>query len=277
MAAPTSGDRVRDALHRMVKYVRSKNQAENLEFEIRLGQFTAANDFEPGFRHEHMEVVSRLRSRIQKNTQAMPSIWTEVEPMYTMIRCEYDGNIRKTCRIRNKVAESAEYILKRRAGKVDILTDRPYHIRATVSRETKLNITPTHHMYKTVTQNPPKSVRYVTRASFLETIPSIPGFFLGTEDNKPIAFQWDISKVSESGANKQQATNDPCSYHCEFELRNKLITIEDPEKENQLNLLLVDLIISRIRALVGSHLLDKATSSLTPLPPAQLSLLVKDV
>lgn len=293
-------DRVREALCRMVQYVRQHN-AENLEFEVRLGQFTVDNEFEPGYRHEHLQVVSRLRSRLENNTKhpSMASHWKIVEPMYLMIRCEYDGGVRKTCRNRDKgQPETEEYMLKRRMGKVDILTDRPYHFRASVSRETKLNITPAHHMYKTVTQNPPKSLRYVMRASFLETVPALPGVFLGTEGNLPFAFQWDISKVSESGVTKRQATEGHCSYHCEFELRNKLLSIDDKDTESQLNNLLVDLIVARIRALAGSYIIEKSALTLPPtgtsastektipssspplaipLPPAQLSLLVKDV
>ena len=288
-------DRVREALCRMVQYLR-RNHAENLEFEIRLGQFTVDNEFEPGYRHEHLQVVSRLRTRLENNTKhpSLSSCWKMTEPMYLMIRCEYDGGVRKTCRNRDKdQPETEEYMLKRRMGKVDILTDRPYHFRASVSRETKLNITPAHHMYKTVTQNPPKSLRYVMRASFLETVPALPGVFLGTDGNLPFAFQWDISKVSESGVTKRQATEGHCSYHCEFELRNKLLPIDDKETESQLNNLLVELVVARIRALAGSHIIEKSALTLptaetsaaapekaipsTPLPPAQLSLLIKDV
>lgn len=305
-AAPAtfeSNDRVREALCRMVQYLR-KNHAENLEFEIRLGQFTTDNEFEPGYRHEHLSVVSRLRHRIEANTRdpRLSSQWKSAEPMYLMMRCEYDGGVRKTCRNREKdQPDTEEYILKRRMGKVDILSDRPYHFRASVSRETKLNITPAHHLYKTVTQNPPKSVRYVLRASFLETVPAIEGTTLGTEHNQPFVFQWDISKVSDSGVTKKQATEGQCVYHCEFELRNKLVPVDDKEKEHQLNNLVVDLVVARMRALSGSHIIEKSVLSLPPqqtlpatekaisssassdavtylpLPPAQLSLLVKDV
>jgi hypothetical protein len=265
-----------------------KNHTQNLEFEIRVGQFTSENEFEPGFRHEHIAMVSRLRSRIEKNTESLPT-WSILEPMYMMMRCEFDGGIRKTCRQKPQEGiATEEYMMKQRIGKVDIMTDRPYHFRASVSRETKLNMTSSHHMYKTVTQSPPKSIRYVLRASFIEAIPTIPGVFMGTRNNEPYSFQWDISKVSESGTTKKNAAEGQCSYHCEFELRNTLVPVEDKDVETQLNNTLVDLLIARIRAVSGSYIIEKSALQLppeqantvslsVPLPPARLSLLVRDV
>lgn len=289
VATPSSValDRVREALCRMVQYVR-KNHADNLEFEVRIGQFTVDNEFEPGYRYDHLPVVARLRARMENNTKdaRLSSQWKVAEPMYKMIRCEYEGGVRRTCRQREPdKPESEEYLMKRRMGKVDILTDRPYHFRASVSRETRLHITPSHHMYQTVTQNPPKSVRFVQRASFLETVPALPGVVLGTENNQPFVFQWDLSKVSEPGPNKKAAAEGQCTYHCEFELRNKLIPVENKDHEAQLNNLLVDLVVARIRALSGSHIIEKgalnlpatAEKTIVPLPPAQLALIVKDV
>ncbi|NBQ59405.1 MAG: hypothetical protein EBU32_13735, partial [Opitutaceae bacterium] len=129
-----------------------------------------------------------------------------------------------------------------------------------------------------------------------ETVPVGPwaGAVLGTEGNQPFAFQWDISKVSESGQTKKQATNEPCSYHCEFELRNKLVPVEDKQLEQQLNHLLVDLVLARIRTMAGSYIIEKtpgraAASTpeekgatlpppvLVPLPPARLSPLAKNL
>lgn len=257
----SGSDRVREALYRMVECVR-KRYTENVEFEMRLGMFTSENDFEPGFRYEHREVLARLRQRLENNTKdpRTSSHWKLVEPMYMMMRCEYENGVRKTCRSRgDKTAsqDTEEYMIKRRIGKADILSDRPYHFRASVSRETKLHITPAHHLYKAVTQNPPKSVRYIQRVSFLETVPAVPGVLLGTEHNAPFTFQWDISKVSESGNTKKQATEGQCTYHCEFELGNKLVAVEDKEQERQLNQLLVELVLARMRALAGSYTIEK--------------------
>jgi hypothetical protein len=260
-------DRVRESVVRMIQYMRN-NHGENLELEVRVGQFTTDNNFQPGYTHEHLKVINRLLQRMQKNTEhhEMKQTWS-MEDKYMVMRCEYDKGVRKTCR--PKFPE--EYMVKKRVGKIDMITDRQYHLRFSLSRETNIQLTRNHHLYETVKRNPPKSVRYLLRASFTENVPAASG---NPEDD--FCFQWDISKVSDPASNKKKSTEAPCTYHCEIEVKTKLLPLDDKEKEHQQDCLLADLLIARARAFLGTTYLQ-TNQEPRSLPPAKLVILTKDV
>lgn len=262
-------DKVKDSVVRMIKYMRS-NSNDNLELEVRVGQFTTENDFQSGYSFDHLKLINRMLQRLQKNTEhpELKSRWT-MEPKYMMMRCEYDGGLRKTCR----PSFPEEYMIKKRVGKIDVLTDRQYHLRFSLSRESKVELTKNHQFYEMVKQKPPLSVRYVYRANFTETVPALSG---KSEDD--YVFNWEIAKVSDSASNKKKSTEQPASYHCELELKTKLLPIEDKDEENQKNSLLADLIISRGRSLLGTTYIESSQPpSFRILPTAKLTLLTKDV
>lgn len=116
--------------------------------------------------------------------------------------------------------------------------------------------------YKEVTQDAPLSMRYIRRASFIETLAGPAGTFV---------FQWDISKVSDATATKKQAAENACTYHVEFELKSKITPIQDKALEAEHDRILVRLVIARIRKLCGSHYIEDGTHK--PLEPARLTLL----
>lgn len=261
---------VQDELIGLIQYVREHAQ-ENIEFEVRLGQFTTENEFESGFQLKDMQLFVSLKNRIENNVKKLKQWKIEATP-YVMMRCEYEGGVRKTCK-----DSQTTYMIKRRLKKLDIRTDRPLHFRVSVSRETKLNINPSHYMYETVTKKPPKSVRYIHRMSFREST------YVQTEKDE-ITFQWDLSKVSPAEPTKKKTTEKPCTYHVEFELVTQLKRLESPEKEAESNEILANLIMERIRALSGTHtkevkedIPDKKIISFIPLPPTGLYLVAKDV
>jgi hypothetical protein len=259
-------DKVKESVMRMLKYMRS-NSEENLELEVRVGQFTTENDFQSGYLHDHLKLINRMLQRLQHNTEhtELKKTWT-MEPKYMMMRCEYAQGLRKTCR----PSFPEEYMMKKRIGRIDVLTDRQYHLRFSLSKETKVDLTKNHPMYETVKQKPPNSVRYIYRANFTEKVPALSG---KAEDD--VEFNWEIAKVSESASNKKKSTESPATYHCEIELKTKLLPIADQEEENQRNSLLADLIISRARSLLGTTYIENQTFRI--LPPAKLTVLTKDV
>ena len=251
---------VRESLLKLVQYVR-KNYKEELELEVRVGQYTTDSlDFISGYAHEHLKVVNRLIQRIEKNTQVLHDTWTVADQKHMLIRCDYANNIRKTCRDQHE----EEYMEKKRIFKLDLLSNRQYHIRVAVSRETKLKEIPV-----SLTKEAPKSVRYLLRASFKERIPSFATQFPELE------FRYDLSKVSESAKNKQKAAERPCAYHVELELLTRLLPIENKELEAQQDLLITDMIIVRMQAILGGYKIDEAGNN-TPLPPASFKIFSKD-
>lgn len=261
-----SRDRVRDSVVRMIQYMRA-NHTQNMELEIRVGKFSTDNCFHPGFSADHRILINRMGNRMHKNTihPEMKHLWSST-PQSLVMRCEYEKGVRKTV----KPNHEEEIIVKQRIGKIDITTDREYHLRFSLSRETKINLTPKHHLFNTVNQGPPLSVRYLMRSTFTEKIPSV------TKDPEDdFCLQWDISKVSERAATKEKSTKSPCTFHCEIELKSQLKPLADKAKEEQQDQLLADLLLARARAVLGTSYIQG--DSLRPLPPAKLMILTKDV
>jgi hypothetical protein len=258
---------VKESLMRMLKYMRNNSQ-ENLELEVRVGQFSNESEFQSGYTREHLQIIPRLLARLQKNTEhpELKKFWTS-EPKYMLMRLQFDNDLRRTIR----PSFPADFVVKKRIGKLDILTDRQYHLRVSLSRENTIEITKAHPMYDTVTKHPPKSVRYIYRAVFTEKVPSVSG-----HDDENYTFNWEISKVSNSAGNKKKSTETECFYHCELELCTKLSPIANTEEETEKNSLLADLILARAKALLGTTYYDN-TNSLKKIPDSRLTLLTKDI
>lgn len=266
VVAKVRADPVHEAFVRMLKYARENHQ-ENLEFEVRVGQFNNESEFLSGYTHDHVKLINRLMQRLQKNTthDELKQTW-HMSEKFVVMRCEYDKGIRKTCRPNFP----EEYMMKKRVGKLDLMTNRQYHLRASLSKESPIDVQQPGYEY--LKKSAPNSMRYISRASFLETVP-----YVGSHSNElpSIVFQYDISKVSESASTKKKCTESPCTYHCEIELKTKLIPIQDKNIENQHNSLIADLILARACALLGTSYLD-SNQVLQPLPRAKLLLINKD-
>ncbi len=246
-------DRVRESVLKMVQYIRA-HPAESLELEVRVGKFTSEHDFVAGYPKELIPLVTKLLSRLSKSAQVDPTRWQSI-PKYQMIRAFHDKGLRQTCR----PGHEAEFTLKQQIGKLDLMTDRSYHLRVSLCKENTIEMTKNHPMYNTVTKNPPVSVRYVQRASFLETV------------NSEIIFQWDISKTSSEAPNKIKAAESPCSYHCEVELKTKLAPLEDKVAEKSQDELITDLLLTRAQSFLGTTFVSKG--QFLPLPPPKLVII----
>ena len=258
-------DPVKQNILTMLKFMRTHHK-ENLELEIRVGQFNSSNEFHPGYTQEHRQLSKKLAIRMEKNSQhpTLSQTW-EMVPKYIMMRCEYEQGVRKTC----IPGRNEEFMTKKRVGKLDLTTDRQYQIRLALSRETKVNLTKGHHMYERVKRGPPISVRYLQRGSFMEKLS-------GPHGNE-FCFQWDISKVSTEAPNKNRATKHPCSYHCEVELKSKLKPLADKVTEQEEDLWLADHILARARVLLGTHYKETPEAPASLLPAAKFFILTKDV
>lgn len=251
-------DQLKQALIRMIQHIRD-NPDKNIELEVRVGQFTSENNFKAGYSHEHLKLIYRMLQRLTKNTkhEELKKTWTK-EPEYMMMRCEYPDDLRKTCR----PPFPEEYMIKKKYEKIDVLTDRQYHLRFSLSDEQKNDITKNPTLYESIKQNPPTSVRYIYKHCFQEIVPACTdikdakdtGNTKDAKDTKEetIIFHWEISKVSDPAPNKKKSTETPCTYHCELELKTKLLPIQNETEAMLKNTLLADLILSRAKALLGT-------------------------
>lgn len=254
-------DNVFGSVVKMVEYVRERHK-EDIEMELRIGQFTNNGEFFPGYQHQNKAVISRLLKRLEKNSKDI-NTWENVK-QYVFIRAEYPNGIRQTCI--PKQENSKTFSIKKRLGKVDISTDRIYDLRFSLCRETPVQISKDHAIHEMVKKNKPESVRVMQRASFTEEIP------MGDYKFK---LQYDISKVSKQSQTKLSCTKYPCTYHCEIELLGKLLPLSDKDEENRQNEFIARSFISRGKALLGTFTLTP--SGLVELPQPKLYLLNNDI
>ncbi len=254
--------KVKDAIVRTIQFLRN-NKDDDIELEVRVGQYTSENEFISGYTAEHQKLVSRMIKRFQKSCEMNGERWrAESEKPISMMRSEYEKGIRMTS-IPNR---PTKYDMKQRIINLDIMTDRQFHLRTSLSKENKVD-TATENACKT---QEPKSIRLMQRMTFYETVP-------GYGDFPTVVFAFDITKVSGNGRTKIESTKGDASYHCELELKTKLLPLEDKAKEASQDSLIGDMIIARARALLGTSYMDGASGILRPLPPPELILINKDL
>lgn len=248
-----------DAKKEVVKLIEQlrAHPDDPLELEIRVGQFSSDQEFTAGYAQQQMDLIGRLMPRLQKTVDTHPTRW-KFEGRYTMVRGEYGNGIRQTCR----PGQEEVFQQKSLVSRVDLLTDRPYHLRVSLSRESSVP-SPVPR------SEPPQSVRLIDRATFLEHVPALSPSSLP----EPLIFQWDISKVSSSGKTKKDCTDKPCTYHCEVELRTKLRPLEDKKLEHIQDELIASLLLARGSALLGTFV--RSEGSFEPLPPPKLVVIRK--
>lgn len=256
-------DAVLESVIKMIQYAR-QNHTEQMEIEARVGKFTHEHEFVAGYPKEQIPLITKMLERMQKNATVMddpraPRNKWEMIPKYYMVRGSYDHGLRRTCRPNQT---EPEFVLKKQVGKLDLLTDRSYHLRISLCKESTVEMNKSHPMYETVTKKPPLSVRYVQRASFVERVPAFENF-------PEIVFQWDISKTSPEAPTKAKASESPCMYHCECELQTKLFPVENKLLERQQDEYIAQMLICRASALLGTSY-KSAQGQLVPLPPAKL-------
>ena len=252
-------DNVLSSVCKMVQYVREHHN-EDIELELRIGQFTVNGEFFPGYQYQNRSVISRLIQRMEKNCESMGE-W-ENNKQYMFIRAEYPNSVRQTC-----VPNSPKvFTLKKRLGKVDISTDRIYDVRFSLCKETPIRLASNHAIHEMVKRDKPLSVRMIQRASFIETIK------MGSSSFK---VQYDISKVSRQSNSKMTCTQHPCTYHCEIELIDSLTPMSDKLEEKRQNEFIAMSLISRGRALLGTHTITE--NGLMSLPQPKLFVLNNDI
>ena len=254
------------AFQEVLKLVKKhRSDSNHSELEIRIGSFSTEGNFTAGYNSNHIKVINRLNSRLKKTCAAFPTTWVLV-PQYSYIVGDHGENIRSTV-IPNK---EPEIIKKTRVNFVNLTSDRPMHLRVTLSNEIPIK---SNEVLKRIQKTPPISVRYVQRASFIHILK------MGC---KKVEFRVDISKVGFSGSNKLEATKahnekgDNCSYHCETELVTKLRPITDKKLEHREDEFIAEAILSFGKSLLGSFEIQSDGSSVQ-LPAANLYLLNSDI
>jgi hypothetical protein len=259
----------RDSLLSLIKHMRAV-PSEHLELEVRVGQVSANNTFVAGYANEHRNLITKLSDRLQHNVTHSPLSsplgytyeWT-AGPDLLILRCEYENGLRRSI-IPN---QPPEYQLKKRLGKVDLVTDRPYHLRWALSEEKPVVMDSTYKDYNMVKKNPPKTFRYYQRKSFFETVTVPADLGPGSEDLQ-FRFRYDLSRVSPLGKNKKECTEAPYRFHCEVELVSTLpVTASQPSPEQRewtdyYDGVLADLFLQRAKAVLGTHFTKPASGSL---------------
>ncbi len=233
-------DPVFNALYDLVSYVRNHN-SENLELEIRVGLFGQDNTFNPGY--SHVALMRRMMIRLENNCSKLKN-WTHLgEIQY--LNSEFPNNIRKRTAPQTKPI----IIEKKNIAKIDLSSTRIMGLRVSLSSEIPVID------LKRVTEcekNDPISLRIVRRASFIEKI---------SFDNFSVSFQYDISKVSSAARNKIECTKTPATYHCEIELKDKLLKIGNEEEEQRQNKLIAFTFLNNAKVFLGTHKLMPGDTS----------------
>ena len=145
----------------------------------------------------------------------------------------YEDNIRRTT---IPARREDVYIRKKVLQQINIASDRAFDLRIALSHEEPISA----DISSRLSIQEPKTVGYVQRKSYVETLPN--GSLL----------QYDISKVSPQMPNKFLATDVPCTYHVEVELL--YVSPQTSSKE------LAHILLSRAKALLGTHAVSHAIS-----------------
>lgn len=253
-----SDDDVAKSIAAFVQYMRTS--PDHLELEIRVGEFMSDHSFVAGYDMRHIDVVKRLRTVLSAATKASaPNKWSVKISNQTMVKNTY-GQLRRIYTLSNEDTDDGDEKTKvanelvqhkQRVSCVDVYTDRPYHLRCQLSRET--NVKDPVDLSQV-----PDSVQLVQRFSVCETID------MGTT---PLVVQWDISKVTPSARTKKEACDLPCRYHCEVELVTRVHPLGNQQLETDQNNFIAKTLLSRASWLLGTHSGDTALS-----PPKLLVL-----
>jgi len=235
----------------------------NHELEFRIGRFSAQNTFVPGIQTDEKDAITNLRQCLAKEVLSSPNRWIDV-PEILAVRSYHAQNIRRTI-IRSQKGDENKEIIERKINinQMDIRTDRPLHVRASICKEEHLTYHPNSPEYISFKQNVSvaNAVSVLHRKSFLEK--------LEHSHYGPVVFRYDITKSAPRASNKKECANLPCQYHIELELES----VSSPLTESDHIHYVMELIIVRLQFLLGTH--QVSTTPNTPpqaLPPATLRI-----
>jgi hypothetical protein len=239
-------DSVFDKVLKMVeKYRKSK---KNLELECRIGQFTTQHQFVPGYEYQHLKVITKMISSLHKKV-ACCSNWSSIE-RYKFCRCQFAHDIRST----HIEGKKAIYVKKKGIDKINIKTDnREYDVRFALASEEVVELKQNKDVYNMISKSEPDNVRLGKRLSFFEEVNT------NNDDKKPNDFEfklrYDITQFTKPARNKIEACGEPTDYHCEIEMDNQLLPLENKEIENKQNRYIAKVLLSRIGSLLGTSVI----------------------
>ena len=231
------------------------NNAKKMKLEVCIGQFMTNGNFVPGYNHCFRHVINRLLKRLEKNCEDL-DCWNDVRK-HVFIRAKYPNGVIQTC---DPNKENRSFIIQKCVDSIDVRTSHPCDLKVQLSTETPVDPQKDSDICYLVKNNKPDSVRMLQRASFTETV--------YIDETVSFQLQFNISKISEPGSDKFSCTTQPCVYHCQLELKDKLIPLLDKKLELEHNIFIAKSILDRSRALLGTY--QNTDSGIYPLPVAKL-------
>ena len=255
-------------LHAMTQQVsKYRYGPDTMELEIRVGTLTSDRRFTAGFSHEHRHMMRDLATALQRNVQSDTAHqrW-QGGGDYTFMNSFYDaeGIRRRSKQFKDRTDHSV--VRKRVVNLVNIMTDRPYHLRFALQDEEPVPYHRGSVHYEKLSKEPPDFVQIGRRIEFTETIGMI------GDPTLNVVFQYDLTQLSRRENNKRNCAGSPCSWHSEIELKTKLQPLANKIQERSQDEWVAKLFLVRAGLMLGSHYTDpqKKTNHLLKPPTFQL-------
>ncbi len=233
---------VRNSVEHMLQYVRSHSH-ENLELEIRIGQFDERGQFKAGYAEEDAIAVKRLETSLKvKVDQA--SNWKAVPPV-KMLKADFGNHLQQVA-FEHGVGTIYQY--KTTVETRDVFAhNRPLSFRIRLSKEDRVDLSKKPDVHALVKQTQPLSVRLCLRHSFTETMT------LGSEE---VMVRYDITRTTLPCKTKIEAFKAAAIFQVELELVSKLRPWSDKTVESDQNRLVAQALLARAVALLGSFTVE---------------------
>jgi hypothetical protein len=251
-------------------YVQTKSEhpKQHTELEFRIGKVNANNGFDAGYVipefkaddtlvdpekvQREVRTFSRLRETLEKHAKEYPTRWSIKEYPET-IRSYHGNNIRQSY-----TQNPQEHVIERKDVSKQLLlrSNGMLQVRCAISIEERLKFPNASQEAIALKQNKPIAICILERKSFTEVVDNP---IWGT-----VTFRYDLTKVTPRRATKDKCCASHAQYHGELEL----VEYKDITKSPDHLSYLLELILLRLRFLLGNCIVDQDNPSIqTPLPP----------
>lgn len=254
-------------LYKIVQLVsKLRNNANDqipFELECRIGQFTTQGKFVAGYEISHKALISRLLAALKERTK-LSTNWSQIDS-YSFVRSNYSNHIRST-HFGNSSNKPTEYLCKKIINHIDLKTDnREYDVRFSLASEKPIQLKQeSQEIYNMITKNEPDRVCVGRRTSFLEIVNTNGN--LDVKNDFDFQLRYDISQISKAGRTKKEACEQPCDYHCEIEIYNKLQPLTNKTEEHKQDVYIAKVLLSRMSSLLGTFTSTPTGPKLLPPP-----------
>lgn len=247
------------------------------EFEVRVGEFVSGEmdgeedikggggyHFKAGWDHAHFQGLSHLLESLRKQCEKNPARW-QSENKIMFLKNDYGDNVLKIIES-NKPSEPIVVRKTKNIRRIDIQTDRPYHVRVSLSREERLHVTENHPLYNKLNKEAPLSVRVGVRESFEETVRHEQYGWI-------VQWKYDITKMSPPGKTKEECARQQCRWHCEIELLTNLSSLSSKEEEVIQEEWVARMLLNRMKVILGTHVRTSEKDPMIRLLPPRFHIL----